>query len=74
MPQLRFKLKNLVSTMQMLVAWENMLMRKTRIWNLGPKWKTVRKYFSNLAHCIVDKVGNDSSCGLFAIFDGHGGR
>ena len=27
-----------------------------------------------LAYCMVDKVANDPSCGLFAIFDGHGGR
>ena len=25
-------------------------------------------------YCIVDKVGGDPSCGLFAIFDGHGGK
>ena len=25
-------------------------------------------------HAIKDKLGGDSSCGLFAIFDGHGGR
>lgn len=25
-------------------------------------------------HCIVDKMGGDNSCGLFAIFDGHGGK
>ena len=40
-------------------------------------WKTVsKKTFSNmiLAHCCVDKMANDSSCGFFAIFDGHGGR
>ena len=24
-------------------------------------------------HCCVDKVG-DPTCGLFAIFDGHGGK
>ena len=28
----------------------------------------------NLAYCIVDKMGNDPSCGFFAVFDGHGGR
>ena len=25
-------------------------------------------------HALVDKLGGDPSCGLFAIFDGHGGR
>lgn len=25
-------------------------------------------------HCIVDKMGGDNSCGLFAVFDGHGGK
>ena len=27
-----------------------------------------------IVHCIQDKVNNDPSCGLFAIFDGHGGK
>ena len=31
-------------------------------------------YHLNLAHCIMDKIAGDASCGLFAIFDGHGGR
>ena len=25
-------------------------------------------------YVIKDRLGNDSNCGLFAIFDGHGGR
>ena len=25
-------------------------------------------------HCHLDKVGGDASCGLFAVFDGHGGK
>jgi len=25
-------------------------------------------------HCIVDKLAGDATCGLFCIFDGHGGR
>lgn len=29
---------------------------------------------SILVHCIVDKIGGDPNCGLFAIFDGHGGK
>lgn len=24
--------------------------------------------------CHLDKVANDPSCGLFAVFDGHGGK
>ena len=24
-------------------------------------------------YCHLDKVANDPSCGLFAVFDGHGG-
>lgn len=55
-----------------------MLIKKTKITVLDQTWKTVSKngvYFSIFeAYCIVDKVGTDSSCGLFAIFDGHGGR
>ena len=25
-------------------------------------------------HCHLDKVAGDPSCGLFAVFDGHGGK
>ena len=25
-------------------------------------------------HCHVDKLAGDDSCGLFAVFDGHGGK
>ena len=25
-------------------------------------------------YCIVDKAGGDTSCGVFCIFDGHGGK
>ncbi len=40
-------------------------------------WKTVR--INNLTNWIVayyakDRVGNDPNCGIFAVFDGHGGR
>ena len=27
-----------------------------------------------VAYCIRDKLGKDSNCGLFAVFDGHGGK
>ena len=25
-------------------------------------------------YCIKDRLGNDPNCGLFAVFDGHGGK
>lgn len=28
----------------------------------------------SIAYCIKDRVGGDQSCGIFSIFDGHGGR
>jgi serine/threonine protein phosphatase PrpC len=27
-----------------------------------------------IAYSIKDKLGGDSNCGLFAVFDGHGGK
>lgn len=27
-----------------------------------------------IAHCIVDGAAGDANCGIFAIFDGHGGK
>lgn len=27
-----------------------------------------------IAYCIKDKLNNDANCGLFSVFDGHGGR
>jgi hypothetical protein len=49
---------------------------KTEIAGSDLEWKTVSQIVYNLflAHSIVDKIGNDPSCGLFSIFDGHGGR
>lgn len=29
---------------------------------------------NSIAYCIKDAVANDPSCGIFAVFDGHGGR
>ena len=59
-------------------ACKNSHTRKTGIRGLGRRWKTVRNLFTfaylSLAHCIVDKLGGDPNCGLFAIFDGHGGK
>jgi serine/threonine protein phosphatase PrpC len=51
-------------------------MKRIEISDLGRKWRTVRRnfYLSTSVHCIVDKIGGDPNCGLFAIFDGHGGK
>lgn len=27
-----------------------------------------------IAYCVRDKVNNDLNCGIFAVFDGHGGK
>lgn len=32
------------------------------------------KLITIIAHIAKDKVGGDPTCGVFAIFDGHGGR
>ena len=57
---------------------ENMLILKTKIINLDPLWKTVTIYIkyniNNIAYSIKDKLGGDPNCGLFAVFDGHGGK
>ena len=55
---------------------ENTHTKKKKTQGSDPKWKTVSSNTFNhlLAHCIVDKLGNDPNCGLFAIFDGHGGK
>lgn len=29
---------------------------------------------TNIAYCVKDRLCNDPNCGLFAVFDGHGGR
>ena len=50
-----------------------MLTKKTKICVSDHKWKTVR-FMTIVAHCIVDKLGGETHCGLFAIFDGHGGK
>jgi len=55
-------------------------MMKIEIRGSDPKWRTVRNFFLLthniycLAYCIVDSAGGDSNCGIFAIFDGHGGK
>jgi serine/threonine protein phosphatase PrpC len=44
--------------------------------DLGSKWRIVShfKLIFYEAHCIVDSAGGDANCGIFAIFDGHGGK
>ena len=56
--------------------------RSTRIWKIrisgsARPWKTVKSLIeSNLsiAYCVKDKLNNDLNCGIFAVFDGHGGK
>lgn len=31
-------------------------------------------YLFFIAYAIKDKLGGDNNCGLFAVFDGHGGK
>ena len=55
----------------------NMHIQKIKTINSGHQWKIVRdKNFltASIAHFIKDKLNNDPNCGLFAVFDGHGGR
>jgi serine/threonine protein phosphatase PrpC len=48
---------------------------RIEILGLDLKWKTVSSQHSNyLAHCIVDGIPGDPSCGIYAVFDGHGGK
>ena len=64
------------NTIFMHQVFENTHTKKKKTQDSDPKWKTVSQFTFNrlLAHCIVDKLGNDPNCGLFAIFDGHGGK
>ena len=63
---------------RLLQVSENTPILKRRTSDSGLQWKTVRidcfHCFYNIAYCIRDKLGNDPSCGLFGVFDGHGGR
>ncbi len=50
---------------------------RTRTSVLDLPWRTVRIITSLhliIAYFAKDKVGNDPNCGVFAVFDGHGGR
>ena len=83
-------LKIQLSTVRIARLSKNTHTQRTKTSASDPRWKTVSALnltyliFTNpltnfsslfLAHCIVDKViPSDPSAGLFAIFDGHGGR
>jgi serine/threonine protein phosphatase PrpC len=50
---------------------------KKRTTNLDLQWKTVNHFLLTeylIAYAIRDRLGNDPNCGLFAVFDGHGGK
>lgn len=55
--------------------------KNTRTWKIktldsAPRWKIVSVIFNIIfiAYCVRDKVNNDLNCGIFAVFDGHGGK
>jgi hypothetical protein len=57
--------------------------KNTRTWKIktldsGPRWKIVCPIFNkiscSIAYCVRDKVNNDLNCGIYAVFDGHGGK
>jgi serine/threonine protein phosphatase PrpC len=49
---------------------------RTRTSNSVLQWRIVSNIHALLciAYCIKDKLNNDSQTGLFALFDGHGGK
>ena len=55
-----------------------MPIQKTKIIDTDLEWKTVRillwLILSKIAYAIKDRLGGESGCGLFAVFDGHGGK
>ncbi len=54
---------------------KNMHTLKIRTLDSDLLWRIVRKSFNKyIAYCVKDKVGNDPNCGIFGVFDGHGGR
>ena len=64
-----------VSIKNLLQAYENTLILKTKTSNSDLPWKIVRNSILNfIAYVIRDKLAGDPNCGLFAVFDGHGGR
>ena len=64
-----------MSIKNLLQAYENTLILKTKTSNSDLPWKIVRNSILNfIAYVIRDKLAGDPNCGLFAVFDGHGGR
>lgn len=58
-----------------LLQSENMLIQKIETPDTDLAWRTVRLEASfSLAYAITDSIGGDGSCGMFAVFDGHGGK
>jgi hypothetical protein len=55
---------------------KNMRTWKIKTLDSAPRWKIVRAIFNiiAIAYCVRDKVNNDLNCGIFAVFDGHGGK
>ena len=53
-----------------------MLTKRIKTCGSVPKWKTVSLKNPNhrVVYCLSDKMGNEQNCGLFGIFDGHGGK
>ena len=65
-----------VNSKKMLQVSKSTHIRRTKTSGTDPRWKTVSTTFDKTfaAHIIRDKVNNDPNCGIFAVFDGHGGR
>jgi hypothetical protein len=70
--------KKLGFTRKMLLALKNTLIQRTKTSDSDPRWRIVS--FINgsnpifLAYFARDRLNGDPNCGIFGIFDGHGGR
>lgn len=67
------------ATKRTLLVSENTPIQRIRTPDIDLLWKTVsdipHAYNSLIsAYCVKDKLANDPNCGLFAVFDGHGGK
>ena len=51
---------------------------KTKIFDSDHQWKIVTHYLNInellIAYFARDRLNNDPNCGIFGVFDGHGGR